>query len=74
MVNSVLAVSETGTQRRDEGKASYSGYGEEGFQRSFSQMLEQAVNETKKASIECHTTTYGPDRRLMMFHYQTREY
>lgn len=74
MVNSVLAVSRTREERQEKQDVPYSGSGEKGLQKSFSKMLEQAVNESQNVSVECHTTTYGPDCRLMMFHYKTREY
>ncbi len=73
MVHSVSAVETTKKASRDGGGSpgGYSGNGKSTH--SFSRILEAEMNE-HKAPTECHTVTYGNDRRLRTFLYQTREY
>lgn len=40
----------------------------------FSQILEEKEQELQRASLECHTVTYGQDSRLRTFLYRSREY
>ncbi|MGN1148913.1 MAG: hypothetical protein ACI4TB_10840 [Lachnospiraceae bacterium] len=40
----------------------------------FSQALEQEVGELQAKSLNCHTLTYGDDRKVHRFDYQVREY
>ena len=51
---------------------------EEASAKNFSETLKEAraqlANTANTAPAECHTVTYGRDRRLMHFIYRTREY
>ena len=51
---------------------------EEASAKNFSETLKEAraqlANTANTAPAECHTVTYGRDRRLTHFVYRTREY
>ena len=76
MVHSVLAVSETGRVTRELGKEekNFAKKGKAEHSASFSEILQQEVEEWRTDSINCRTTTYGMDRRLHHFEYRAREY
>lgn len=43
-------------------------------QPSFSAVLDSAVEKEASASLNCHTCTYGADKKLQNFLYQSRDY
>lgn len=74
MVQSVAAVPSIGKVKRDHQNHSQSGTGGQNSGGCFAQILADAKEETRKASMECHTTTYGRDRQIRTFIYQSGEY
>ena len=75
IVHSVLAVSETRKVTREhDGQQQSSSHGCTQSNNSFSQILQQEVEERRMDSINCRTVTYGTDRRLHHFDYRAREY
>ena len=75
IVHSVLAVGETRKVTREHYQQEKTlGHGTVQGNNSFSQILQQEMEEQRTDSIDCRTTTYGMDRRLHHFQYQAREY
>lgn len=74
MVQSVAAVPSIGKVKRDHQNNSHSGTGGRNPGGGFAQILADAREETQKASMDCHTTTYGRDRQIRTFIYHPVEY
>ncbi|MDE7332838.1 MAG: hypothetical protein K2O16_11520 [Lachnospiraceae bacterium] len=74
MVQSVAAVPSIGKVKRDHQNNSHSGNGGKNSSGGFAQVLADAREETRKTSMDCHTTTYGRDRQIRTFIYQSGEY
>ena len=74
MVQSVAAVPSIGKVKRDHQNHSHSGTNGQNSSGCFAQILDKATEETRKASMECHTTTYGRDKLIRTFIYQPGEY
>lgn len=74
MIHSVLAVPSTGKIKRESYKSTGTPSDKEQSNHLFSQILEEKMDEQKKAPMDCHTLTYGQDSRLHTFYYQSREY
>uniref|UniRef100_UPI0040569CBC hypothetical protein n=1 Tax=Agathobacter sp. TaxID=2021311 RepID=UPI0040569CBC len=75
MVNSVSAVSKANKVRRDFG------YNQNLYQKepkktnaSFAEVLQKEAESVRTESNSCYSVTYGMDRQLHFFDYQTREY
>lgn len=69
MVHSVSAISTSRKIDRDTGHSNNAP-----SERTFTQILKQEIEEQKKATNECRTTTYGSDMKLHTFLYRPREY
>lgn len=74
MVNSVTAVSGVYKTRRDERRIPASQYGKKNAEGLFAKILEENVKETSGNDVDCCTVTYGRDRKMQTFLYQTKEY
>lgn len=75
MVHSVLAIDGTRKVTRDlyrDESSSQKRETEDG--RTFSEILQQEVDERRMDSLNCRTVTYGMDRKLHSFEYLAREY
>lgn len=70
MVQQVEAVPHVGKVIRDRYKSVYSDARKENSTGTFAQLLEDAVEENRSASMGCHITTYGRDSRIRIFDYQ----
>ncbi len=75
MVHSVAAINGvrkvTRDLYRDENSSQKSEMEEN---KSFSDILQQEVDERRTDSLNCRTVTYGMDRKLHSFEYLAREY
>ena len=75
MVHSVVAINGVRKVTRDLYKDENSSQKREVEEnRSFSDILQQEVDERRTDSLNCHTVTYGMDRKLHSFEYLAREY
>lgn len=74
MVHTIPVVTHGAKINRDSRQSSGNGYNGNQSNHLFAQILESAVDEQTKAPAHCHTVTYGNDRRLHTFLYQSREY
>ena len=74
MVHSVLAIPSTGYVKRELSGSPYEQPDRKQQTSSFSQILDEKLEEQKTASMNCQTTTYGNDRRIHTFQYLAREY
>ena len=75
IVHSVIAVPETRKVTREHYQQEQpSAHGRTQNNNSFSQILQQEVEERRTDSINCRTVTYGMDSRLHHFDYRAREY
>lgn len=74
MVHTIPVVTSGAKINRDSRQSSGNGYNGNQSNHLFAQILESAVDEQTKAPAHCHTVTYGNDRRLHTFLYQSREY
>ncbi|MCM1043880.1 MAG: hypothetical protein NC417_00065 [Candidatus Gastranaerophilales bacterium] len=75
MVSSVMAIPQVGKTKREQERILDYRLKEHTHSRSFSQVLETAVDQAvETAPTECQTTTYGRDSQIQNFLYRTREY
>ncbi len=75
MVHSISAVSTAGKVGRDQGRGSNSSDREhQTGANTFSEVLQQEVEERKTDTVHYKTVTYGRDSRLHPFEYLTRNY
>lgn len=74
MVHTVTAVSLTKKVSKDARRSSNSYSSPQQTPHTFSNFLEEEINELKAAPNNCHTVTYGNDLKLHTFLYQPREY
>ncbi len=70
MVASVAAVSGVPKTRREEPRVP--DFKKGNGTRLFTQILEENLKETKRAAMDCNTTTYGRDSIMRDFSYQAR--
>lgn len=74
MVHSVTAVSLTKKVSEDSRRTPDSYSSKKQTPHTFSSFLEEEIQELKAAPNNCHTVTYGTDRKLHTFLYQPRDY
>lgn len=75
MVHSVVAIDGIRKVSRDLYKDDSSSQKRETEEnRTFSDILQQEVDERRTDSLNCRTVTYGMDRKLHSFEYLAREY
>lgn len=75
MVNSVQVVSMLPKAKEERERTAYSGTDNTDKKSSFSNMLQQAIQDTVPSdSLDCQTVTYGRDSRIQTFLYRSREY
>lgn len=75
IVHSILAVSRIGAVTRELVKEEtiYSKK-EQSNNSSFSSVLQQEIDHVGKDALNCHTVTYGVDRKIHHYEYLRREY
>lgn len=74
MVQSVTAVPNIGKVKREHHNAARFEAGGKNSNGSFAKVLENAEEETRKSSMDCHTVTYDRDCQIRTFLYQSGEY
>ncbi len=74
MVHTVTAVSLTKKVSEDARRTPDSYSSKKPNPHTFSSFLEEEIQEIKAAPNNCHTVTYGTDRKLHTFLYQPRDY
>lgn len=75
MVHSVLAIDGVRKVTRDQERDEHSSrQREQDTSQTFSEILQQEVDERRTDSLNCRTVTYGMDKKLHRFEYLTREY
>lgn len=74
MVASVSAAPVLRKTGRDDPGISGSGFQKKSGAGLFSNILKETMDQYTEDAVDCRTTTYGRDRKMQTFLYQTREY